>query len=60
MCPDVSEDRAFFGGNVVTDRHAWELDDPTLNSVHEREVAGHPWEEGAFYVAGSAEEERCS
>ena len=57
VIPEIAEDGDVGAGNVVGDRDAGEFDDSALDGVHEGEVAHGPGEEGAFGVAGAAEEE---
>jgi len=58
VIPQVAEDRHLFAGDVVGHRHTWQLDDPALDGVHQREVAHRPGEERAFGVARAAQKER--
>ena len=55
--PEVAEHRHLGAGDVVGDGHAGQFDDAALDGVHEGEVAHGPGEEGAFGVAGAAQEE---
>ena len=55
--PEVAEHRHLGAGDVVGDGHAGQFDDAALDGVHEGEVAHGPGEQGAFGVAGAAQEE---
>jgi hypothetical protein len=57
VLPEVAIDRHFIAGDVFRDGNARQFDDAAFDGVHEREVAHRPREEGAFGVAGAAQEE---
>jgi hypothetical protein len=44
VIPKVAEHRHLVSWDVVGDRNAWQLHDPALDRVHEREVTERPRE----------------
>ena len=57
VLPELPVHRHLVAGHVVRHRHPRQLDDAALDGVHQREVAHRPRKQGAFRVAGAAEEE---
>src|SRR5260221_894998 len=54
VLPEVTEHRHLVAGDVFRYGHARELDDATLNGIHQREVAHRPGEQCAFGVTRAA------
>ena len=55
--PQVAKYRHVSSRDVVRNRNPRELDDATLDGVHQREVAGSPGEQGSLGVPGATQEE---
>ena len=56
--PQLAELRHLVARQVLRHGYSGELDDAALDGVHQREVAHRPREQGAFWIAGAAQEER--